>query len=91
MNGVQKIIKDDALDKELLEKGYVVVPFLRPEEVDELRSFYYNHHSSSLDGMYATAHVVDIPFRMKMNNFIKEKFARAVAEMFHEPPRGLQS
>ena len=84
MNGVQKILKDDALDKELLERGYVVVPFLKPEEVDELMSFYYEHHSPSLDGMYATAHVSDIPFRMKMNNFIKEKFARAVAEFCYD-------
>jgi len=84
MSAVQKILTDLSLDKTLLEKGYVVVPFLNREEIEALKEFYYRHHSPSQDGMYATAHVSDIEFRMKMNYFIKEKFARAVSEVVHD-------
>lgn len=81
---VQKILIKEDLDKVLLEKGFVVITFLNSEEVKELKEFYYAHHSSEQDGMYATAHVSDIPFRIKMNDFIKEKFKRAIEETFND-------
>lgn len=84
MSAVQKILTDDALDKKLLEEGLVVIPFLKPDEVEGLKAFYYAHHPPTQDGIYATAHVADIPFRMKMNDFIKEKFARAIGEVFYD-------
>ena len=48
----------------------------------ELTDFYYQYHSKNLEGMYATAHLPDIDLRMKMNNAIKEKFERPIAETF---------
>lgn len=84
MNNSRKILIKEELDKVLFEKGFVVIPFLNSEEVTQLKDFYYAHHSSEQDGMYATAHVSDIPFRIKMNNFIKEKFERAIEETFND-------
>ncbi len=79
---VQQILANKTLDKELLERGYVVIPFLTPEEVTELVDFYYQSHAREGDGMYATAHVPDIAFRMRMNAFIKAVFERAINETF---------
>ncbi len=78
----QQILIDKDLDKKLLEEGYVVVPFLSSEEVQSLVDYYYESHPRQLDGMYATAHVPDISLRMRMNDFIKKTFARAIEEMF---------
>ncbi len=78
----EQILRDKELDEQLLEKGYVVVPFLTPAETNELVDFYYQNHPKTQDGMYATAHVNDIEFRMKMNNFIKTVFERAIEKAF---------
>jgi len=78
----QQILKDTALDRRLLEEGYVVVPFLSKEEVRSLVDYYYASHPRQLDGMYATAHVPDLDLRLRMNAFIKKVFARAIDETF---------
>jgi hypothetical protein len=83
MSAAQKILLDDTLDKALLEQGYVVIPFLLQQEIDELKSFYYQYHPATQNGMYATAHVADIALRIKMNDFIKQKFAQAIKQTFY--------
>lgn len=82
MTEQQPIMRNEQLDKQLLEQGYVVIPFLTAEEVTALVDFYYQHHPKQQEGMYATAHVPDVNFRMKMNDYIKQVFARAVEETF---------
>jgi len=82
MSAIQQILKDEALDKQLLEQGYVVVPFLDTNEVATLVNFYYENHSRRQEGMYATAHVPDIDFRIKMNEIIKKVFNRAIEQYF---------
>jgi len=82
MSEMQQILKDEQLDKRLLNEGYVVVPFLDAVEVSALLTFYYGHHTRSQEGMYATAHVPDIDFRIKMNDLIKKVFARAIERFF---------
>jgi hypothetical protein len=79
---MKAILRDPLLEKELSEKGFVVVPFLNENEVDALTAFYYGRHDRALDGMYATAHTPDISLRMAMNDFIKEQFKRPIAEFF---------
>ena len=79
---MEQILKDEQLDKQLLEKGYVVVPFLDVVEVSALVNFYYEHHTRNQEGMYATAHVPDTDFRIKMNELIKKVFARAIEKYF---------
>lgn len=82
MKEQEQIMRDVQLDKQLLEQGYVVIPFLDEAEVNALVDFYYQHHPKVQDGMYATAHVPDVAFRMKMNDYIKEVFNRAVEQTF---------
>ena len=81
-NSSQQILQDEQLDKKLLEEGYVIIPFLSANEVSSLTNFYYENHPQQAEGMYATAHVPDISFRIKMNDFIKQNFARAIEETF---------
>lgn len=76
------ILGNQNLDTQLLAEGYVVVPFLNNEEVKALTDFYYAHHSSTQEGMYATAHVPDIAFRIKMNDYIQQVFKRAIDAHF---------
>lgn len=80
----QKILKDDVLDKELLQNGFVVVPFLSEVEKEDLLDFFYKHHQQGIPGFYASAHVPDITFRGNMNDKIKEVFSRAIAACFNQ-------
>jgi hypothetical protein len=82
MQNVQQILKDEELDKRLLKEGYVVIPFLNKTEVLALVDFYNQNHPQQLEGMYATAHVTDIDFRVKMNAFIKTVFENAIERTF---------
>ena len=70
--------QDEILDKE----GYAVIPFLSPDEVVELKSFFYDAHSSVPEGMYATSHSTDFGFRQKMNEQIKAVCQRAMQDVF---------
>ena len=79
---MKPILQDPLLEKTLADEGYVVIPFLTEEEIALLKVFYYQRHNKTLDGMYATAHVPDLDLRMSMNNFIREKFSRAISEIF---------
>ena len=86
---MKSVLQNEALEKDLLEKGYVVVPFLNAAEVNALKEFYYDRHQRALDGMYATAHTPDLDLRMAMNDFIKEQFKRPIASYFsHINPLG---
>lgn len=82
MQSTAAILANEQLDKELLELGYVVVPFLNADEVKQLVNFYYENHPKQNEGMYATAHVPNVDFRMKMNEFIETVFARAIQQAF---------
>lgn len=79
-----KILKDSTLDKQLEEEGYVVIPFLNEAEIESLLSLYKSTHPETPDGLYATAHLPDLDFRMAMNEGIKKGYKRAIDQVFHE-------
>lgn len=79
---MKQIIKDNELDKQLLAEGYIVVPFLNTDEIQQLKKTYYDKHPTVLNGMYATAHVPDLDLRMQMNSTIKQVFTRAINNIF---------
>jgi hypothetical protein len=69
---------------DLLEKGYAIVQFLNKAEIKALTDFFYQHHSTLPDGMYASSHAGDFAFRQLMNNEIKRVCARAIDVTFSE-------
>ncbi len=77
---MKSILLDPLLDKQLLEIGYIVIPFLSTGEVSDLKTFYYQFNSKKLEGMSATADLPDIDTRMQMNNTIRGVFQRAIRE-----------
>jgi len=78
----QQILFDNRLDTALLKEGYVVVPFLKTEEVKSLTDFFNQHHPQGINGFYATAHAPDIAFRKLMNDAIKKIFSTAIEQYF---------
>lgn len=77
-----QVLKSLELDQLLNEQGYVVVPFLDKNAIEELKQFFFNNHPEPIPGFYATAHSSDIPFRNKMNDKIKSVFQSSIDSYF---------
>lgn len=78
----QTIIKEVKADQQLLEEGFVIIPFLNQKEVEDLKIFFYQNHPQKLEGLYASAHHPDLVYRNQMNDKIKTVFERANQKYF---------
>jgi hypothetical protein len=78
----QPILKNNTLDSQLWRDGYVVIPFLNNDEVQQLLKVFHENHPKGIEGFYATAHTTDIDFRQKMNLEIRKAYNRAIEENF---------
>jgi hypothetical protein len=76
------ILKNKAYNEQLLEKGYVVIPFLNENEVEKLSDFFYEKVPTIPTVMYATAHSDDVVFRNQMSDFISQVVLQASSKHF---------
>lgn len=84
-----KLFKDQKLEDELWEKGYVVVPFFDEKTIQEILNFCidYTTGNSTLDKdekdkMYASTHSPDIDYKDEMNEKIKDFYRPFVDKYF---------
>lgn len=71
---IRKTFRDDALQKEFEEKGYVLLPFLNGDEVDYLREQYTCLQHDLGKGFHASMHSKNIDYRRKVNQIISAIF-----------------
>lgn len=64
------ILKDEAQNKALAEKGYTVFPFLKPDAVEQLASYYLEFQKEEPSHFYSSTHSADMAFRKKTSDFI---------------------
>lgn len=74
--------KNQNLNNEISESGYVILPFFNSVEVEQLLSFYKKNHSSSVPGFYASSHSTDIQFRKLMSDEIKKSILSSTQVYF---------
>jgi hypothetical protein len=79
---VKRVFKDNKLQAELEENGYVLVPFLNPEETARLKNFYYDNPLVTGSSYHSTVLSTDIGYRKNIHAMIKEIFARALDTIF---------
>lgn len=80
----RKYLNDSELDSQLADKGYVVAPFLNPEEVEFLKSKFEEAHPSDTAPFYATAHHQSPDFRREMSDIISQVLRPHVQEVLFE-------
>jgi hypothetical protein len=78
------ILSKPELEFKLAKEGFIVVPFLEPEKVSELKVFFIENQPENLPAFYATAHAQDILFRNRMNEKIKSVFDASIQEYFQD-------
>lgn len=72
------------LNRQLLEEGYVVVPWLTQEEVDMLISAYHNCGDGEQKSAFTTFACSDVAYRNKIDAAIKSAFSRSFTEHLNE-------
>ena len=77
------IAKDELLNKQLFEKGYIVLPFLNSAEVKQLRDIYFSYHAdASIKGLYVSSHVKPWDELIEISDKIKEIVAPNIDKHF---------
>lgn len=78
----ESIFKDQALNNVLSEEGYVVVPFLNPHELSELKKASEQFISDDVNHFYATTHSPDLALRKQANQAIHKNINSATNSVF---------
>jgi ectoine hydroxylase-related dioxygenase (phytanoyl-CoA dioxygenase family) len=80
---MRAIFKDQELQAEFEDKGYVVVDFLTPREVKELFEAYKMLNGQPVQMSFSTSNMsMDVNYRRKVSETITQTFNRAVEQYF---------
>ncbi len=77
-----KIFKEEKLQQAFDLKGYVVVSFLLPEEVTQLRELYQNEYASAPQGFYSTSFNKDETVKARLMKGVEEIFDKKAQSVF---------
>lgn len=77
----RNIFKNPSWDKELKENGYVVLPLLDEQAVEDLHHFFQNSRPDIFHGFHSTSTNNDLNYRKRVHEFIEQKFLPLVDEL----------
>ncbi len=78
-------LKNSNLEQQLLEIGYVVVPFFDQNAIDSLLDVNESISNKGVKGIFANTHLSDLEFKHALNSRIKEIYAPFVEKFFNDP------
>ncbi|MCP4121538.1 MAG: phytanoyl-CoA dioxygenase family protein [Bacteroidetes bacterium] len=74
---MENIFKDPLLHQRFVKNGYVTIPFASPEEVADLKAFYYDLNGESKPGFHPTMFHENVAYRekvdRKLSGFVNSK------------------
>lgn len=77
---MRNYFKDINLDATVKKNGFVVVPFLKSDELNALLRTFNTIPTNEINSFYATSHQTDVSFRKKMSELIKKNLSRSLNE-----------
>lgn len=77
-----RMFKDDELERQLCEEGYVIIPFFNEDEVAGLLDYFHDQNDEDAERIFAISHSEDIELKKTVNKWIAEKYAQHVEELF---------
>lgn len=82
----KKLFKDQHLQDQIDEKGFVTLPFIGETELEELRSFYREIHPNGapgkIEGIHMTTWCEDYEYKVKVANRLTEIYQKRCEEVF---------
>lgn len=83
------LFKDETLENELFQFGFIKIPFFEEAEMEQLKQFYYNVHpeeklnlQGTLNGIHMTTWSGNTGYKMLVGNYIKHIFSKACDRVF---------
>ncbi len=76
------MLKDKALDEHMDTFGYVIMPFLAPDEIELFKQLYKKHHPVPPPAFYKSYFSPDYAYKMEVEGKIKEFFNAKLANQF---------
>ena len=78
------IFKDADLTAKFQNDGFVVVPFLEAEQVDEILKVYQKYYPDGVKGFFTTTFANDVEHREGVNRSIRELCLKRIDELFKD-------
>ncbi len=82
------LLKDKDLQSQLDEKGFVTLPFIGDEKLEELRSFYKEIHPNGapqkMQGIHMTTWCEDYEYKMEVASRLSEIYREPCQEVFED-------
>jgi len=82
------LFKDKSLQEHIDEKGYVTLPFIGEDELDELRSFYKNIHPNGapgkIEGIHMTSWCEDYDYKISVAKRLSEIYQKPCEAIFED-------
>lgn len=83
------LFKDQALEDELFDIGFIKIPFFTKEEMDELKQFYNGVHPAEnidlkgvLNGIHMTTWSNNLGYKKMVGSFIRNLFDKGIERVF---------
>jgi hypothetical protein len=78
-----QIVKDETLNQQLLELGYIVIPFLNPDAIKELKSLFHSQHQvKEIKQLFVSSMHTNETEIETINDKIKELFKPSIDNYF---------
>ncbi len=83
------LLQDPELQAQLDRDGYVQMPFLNEEELEALRTFYFQLHPDGeppekIEGIHMTTWCSDLDYKMRVARFLEDLYKRPCDENFRD-------
>lgn len=82
----KQLFKDDQLQSQLDEKGFVTLPFIGEKELEELRSYYKEIHPNGapekIDGIHMTTWCKDYDYKKGVSDRLAEIYRKPCEDIF---------
>lgn len=77
-----RMFKDDDLERQLCENGYVIIPFFTDDEVAVLMDYFLEQNKEDAERIFAISHSEDVDLKTTVNNWVGKMYAQHVEELF---------
>jgi hypothetical protein len=83
-NHKAKVFKDETLQNQFNNEGFVVLDLLNTDELDSLNAFYLNKHPEALNGFYTSTFAKDTDYRKEVDAAIQAQMKRNLENYFFD-------
>jgi hypothetical protein len=83
-NHKAKVFKDETLQNQLNNYGFVILDFLNTDELNELNTFYLSKHPEAVNGFYTSTFAKDTEYRKEVDAAIQTQMKRNLENHFFD-------